>query len=122
MYCPFQTSCCLTVVVGILLVVQPEGWFGEIIARDQTDIGNNSSSIASELYNETNQSGSLQCREGSSKTTPEPPPPGTSSSKFSLDYFFGVAIGLTYALAGGLGNCIPSYCKTVSTKVFMVSG
>ena len=109
-------------MVGILLVVQPEGWFGEIIARDQTDIGNNSS-IASELYPETNQSSSLQCGEGSSKTTSEPPPPGTtSSSKFSLDYFFGVAIGLTYALAGGLGNCIPSYCKTVSTKVFMVSG
>ena len=109
-------------VVGILLVVQPEGWFGESIARDQTDIGNNNSSIAGEAYHETNQSSSLhQCRDGSSKTTSEPPPPGTSGSKFSLDYFFGVAIGLTYALAGGLGNCIPSYCKSVSTKVFMVS-
>merc|ERR1712226_172810 len=116
-----KTSCCLTVVVGILLVVQPQGWFGEIIARNETVIGNNSSSITDELYHETNQSSSLQCRGGSSKTTSEPPP-GTSSSKFSLDYFFGVAIGLTYALAGALGNCIPSYCKTVSTKVFMLWG
>jgi len=93
----FQTSCCLLVVVGILLVVQPPFVFG---GGDDSNPSANSTANDSTLNKGTAEEQKLL----------------PLASKFNFDYLLGVLLAITFALAGGLGNVIPCYCKKVSSK------
>ena len=105
----FQSFFCILVVGGVILVVKPPILFPP--EQHQLESSNGTTAVIEPSDNSSSQV-VMNCRMGKSDAD-------AVSSKFTSDYWVGLAFGFGFCVSSAMCNVLPPYCKRVAANVFM---
>ena len=106
----FQSFFCILVVGGVILVVKPPILFPP--EQHQLESSNGTTAVIEPSDNSSSSQVVMNCRMGKSDDA-------VTSSKFTSDYWVGLAFGFGFCVSSAMCNVLPPYCKRVAANVFM---
>jgi len=111
---------CVVVVIGVVLVVKPPLLFPPTSSTQSVqNITSSNTETLSEMSSNTttislnSTTSQFNCRLGKSDGG------SSTSSKFTSEYWIGLAFGFGFAVSSSMCNVLPCFSKTVAVNVFM---